>query len=46
LSREEREEVCEFILEQLRKEYTRLSKSSQTALMFFVENKNRKKHMI
>ena len=46
LSREEREEVCEFILEQLRKKYTRLSKSPQTALVFFVERKDRKKHMI
>ena len=46
LSREEREEMCEFILEQLRKKYTRLSKSPQTALVFFVEKKDRKKHMI
>jgi len=44
--REEREEVYKFILEQLKKEYTRLSKSPQTALVFFAEKKDRKKHMI
>ena len=46
LSREEREEVYEFILEQLRKEYIRLSKSSQTAPVFFVGKKDRKKHIV
>ena len=46
LLKEEREEICKFILEQLRKEYIRLSKSPQTALVFFVERKDRKKHMI
>ena len=35
LSREEREEVCEFIQEQLRKGYIRPSKLPQTALVFF-----------
>jgi len=39
LSREEREEVCEFINEQLRKRYIKLSKSPQIALVFFVEKK-------
>jgi len=34
LSREERGEVYQFIDEQLRKEYLRLSKLSQTALVF------------
>ena len=39
LSREEREEVCEFIQEQLRKEYIRPSKLPQTAPVFFVGKK-------
>ena len=46
LSREEREEVREFIKEQLRKGYIRLSKSSQTAPVFFVGKKNGKKRMV
>ena len=46
LSREEREEVHEFISEQLRKEYIRFTKSPQTAFVFFVEKKDRKKHMV
>jgi len=46
LSREEREEVCKFILEQLRKGYIRLSKSSQTAPVFFVRKKDGKKHIV
>ena len=46
LSREEREEVCKFISEQLRKEYIRLSKSPQIAPVFFVEKKDRKKHIV
>jgi len=46
LSREEREEVHEFIQEQLRKEYIRLSKSPQTAPVFFVEKKDGKKRMV
>jgi len=45
LSREKREEVCEFIEEQLRKGYIRPSKSPQTALVFFVRKKNSKKRM-
>jgi len=39
LSREEREEMCEFINKQLRKGYIRLSKSPQTAPVFFVGKK-------
>ena len=39
LSREEREEVHEFISEQLRKGYIRLSKSPQTTPVFFVGKK-------
>jgi len=46
LSREEREEVCKFILEQLRKGYIRPSKLPQIALVFFVGKKNRKKWMV
>jgi len=46
LSREEKEEIYEFIAKQLKKEYIRLSKSSQTIPIFFVEKKNRKKHMV
>jgi len=43
LSREEREEVQEFIKKQLRKGYIRPLKSPQTALVFFVGKKNGKK---
>ena len=46
LSREEWEEVCKFIVEQLRKEYIRPSKSSQIVLVFFVGKKNGKKQMV
>jgi len=46
LSREEREEVCEFIFEQLRKGYIKLLKSPQTALVFFVGKKDGKKHIV
>ena len=46
LSREEREEVREFIWEQLRKGYIQLSKSPQTMPVFFVEKKDRKKQMV
>ena len=46
LPRKKREEVHEFILEQLRKRYIRLSKSSQTAPVFFVEKKDRKKRIV
>ena len=34
LSKEEREEMCKFIDKQLRKEYIKLSKLSQTTLVF------------
>ena len=46
LSREEREEVCKFITEQLSKGYIRPLKSSQTALVFFVGKKDGKKHIV
>ena len=45
LSREEREEVHEFIQEQLRKGYIRPSKSPQMAPVFFVGKKDGKKRM-
>ena len=44
--RKEREEVYNFIEEQLRKEYIRLSKSFQITSVFFVEKKDSKKHMV
>jgi len=44
--RKEREEVYNFIEEQLRKEYIRLSKSSQITSVFFVEKKDSKKHIV
>ena len=43
LLREEREEIREFIAEQMRKGYIKLSKFSQTALVFFVEKRMEKK---
>ena len=43
LSREEREEVCEFIDEQLKKGYIRPLKLPQTALVFFVGKKDSRK---
>jgi len=46
LSREKREEVYEFINEQLMKGYIRPLKSPQTALVFFVEKKDDKKCMV
>ena len=46
LSREEREEVREFVREQLRKEYIQPSKSLQTAPVFFVGKKDGKKRMV
>jgi len=46
LSREEREEVCKFIIEQLRKGYIRPSKSPQMALVFFVGKKDGKKIIV
>ena len=46
LSREEREEVREFVKEQLRKGYIWPSKSPQTVLVFFVGKKDGKKRMV
>jgi len=46
LSREEREEVREFVKEQLWKCYIRPSKSPQTALVFFIGKKDGKKRMV
>ena len=46
LSREERDEIREFVKEQLRKGYIRLLKSPQTVLVFFVEKKDGKKRMV
>ena len=46
LSREEIEEVREFIWEQLRKGYIQPSKLLQTALVFFVGKKNGKKRIV
>ena len=46
LSREEREEVREFVKEQLQKGYIWLSKSLQTAPVFFVGKKDGKKWMV
>jgi len=46
LSREEREEMCKFIQEQLRKRYIRPSKSPQMAPVFFVGKKDGKKRMV
>ena len=46
LLREEREEVRQYIKEQLRKGYIRLSKLLQTAPVFFVGKKDEKKRMV
>ena len=46
LSRNEREEVQNFIGDQLRKGYIRLSKSPQTSPVFFVRKKDRGKRMV
>jgi len=46
LSRVEREEVQEFVKDQLRKGYIRLSKSLQTSPVFFVPKKDGKKRMV
>ena len=46
LSREEKEEVRDFIQEQLRKGYIQPSKSPQTAPVFFVGKKDGKKQMV
>ena len=44
--REEKEKVREFMEEQLRKGYIRLSKSPQTSPVFFVGKKNGKKRIV
>jgi len=46
LSRKEREEICKFIKEQLRKGYIRPSKSPQIALVFFIRKKDGKKRIV
>jgi len=46
LSRVEREEVQEFVKNQLRKRYIRLSRSPQMSPVFFVPKKNGKKRMV
>ena len=46
LSREEREEMREFVKKQLRKGYIRPSKLPQTAPVFFVGKKDGKKRMV
>jgi len=46
LLREEWREVYDFIAEQLRKRYISLSKSPQTAPVFFVGKKDSKKQMV
>jgi len=46
LSKNEREEVQNFVNDQLRKGYIRPSKSSQTSLVFFIGKKDRSKRMV
>ena len=46
LSRVEREEVQEFMKDQLRKDNIRPLKSPQTSLVFFVPKKDRKKRIV
>jgi len=46
MSRQEKEEVQEFVKEQLSKGYIRPSKSLQTSPVFFVGKKNGKKRMV
>jgi len=46
MSRQEKEEVQEFVEEQLRKRYIMLSKSPQTLPVFFVGKKDGKKQMV
>ena len=46
LSRVEREEVQEFVKDQLRKGYIRLSKSPQMSLVFFMPKKDEKKRIV
>jgi len=46
LLREKREEIHEFINKQLRKEYIKLLKLPQMALVLFVRKKDSKKYMV
>ena len=46
MSRVEREEVQEFVKDQLRKRYIRPLKSPQILLVFFVPKKDGKKRMV
>ena len=46
LLREKREQLHEFITEQLRKEYIRLLKLPQTTSVFFVGKKDSEKRMV
>jgi len=46
MSRQEKEEVWEFVEEQLRKEYIRPPKLPQTLPVFFVGKKDEKKKMV
>jgi len=46
LSKNEKEEVQNFIEDQLRKRYIRLSKSPQTLLVFFVSKKDGEKRIV
>ena len=46
LSKNKREEVQNFIEDQLRKEYIRLSKSPQMSPVFFVSKKDRGKRIV
>ena len=46
LSKNKREEVQNFVEDQLRKEYIRSLKSLQTSLVFFVNKKDRRKRIV
>ena len=46
LSKDEREEVQNFVEDQLRKGYIRPTKSPQTSLVFFIGKKDRKKRIV
>jgi len=46
LSRNKKEEVQKFVDKHLKKGYIRSSKSPQTLLVFFIEKKNRGKHIV
>jgi len=46
LSKNEREEVQNFVKDQLRKGYIRPSKSPQMSPVFFVDKKDRSKQMV